>query len=81
MMGKGVRKTNYFNICTFMCLFIYLCIYIFLHIYLHTYIFIYTQGFSCSVQCVILVSGPGLEPMSPDLQGRFPNHWTTREVP
>ena len=25
--------------------------------------------------------GPGIEPMCPALQGRFFNHWTTRETP
>ena len=34
-------------------------------------------GLSCSVACEILVPQPGIEPMSPALQGRF----LTREPP
>ena len=37
---------------------------------------------SCFEACGILVSEPGLEPVSPALKGRFLTvHWTSREVP
>ena len=36
----------------------------------------------CSIARGILIPGPGIEPVSSALQGRFFNHWTTtREVP
>ena len=31
--------------------------------------------------CGILVPRLGIEPMSPAVEARSPNHWTTREVP
>ena len=34
---------------------------------------------SCSEACGILVPRPGIEPVSPALEGRF--QWTTRDVP
>ena len=39
------------------------------------------HGLSCSVACGILLPGPGIEPMSPALQGRFLTTGPTREVP
>ena len=40
-----------------------------------------TGGFSCSEARGSLVPQPGMEPVSLVLQGRFLNHWATREAP
>lgn len=39
------------------------------------------HGLSCFKACGIFVPQPVIQPMSPALQGRFLNHWTTNEVP
>ena len=39
------------------------------------------HGLSCPVACGILVPQPGIEPASPALEVRSPNHWTAKEVP
>ena len=39
------------------------------------------RGLSCAAACWILVSRPGIEPMSPCTERQILNHWTTREVP
>ena len=33
------------------------------------------------VACRILVSQPGIQPAPPAVETRWPNHWTTKEVP
>ena len=38
-------------------------------------------GLSCLAACGILVPRPGVKLTSRALEGRFLNHWTTREVP
>ena len=35
----------------------------------------------CHTACGILVTRPGIEPMSPAVEAQSPNHWTAREVP
>ena len=35
----------------------------------------------CHVACRILVPGAGIEPVSPAVEVRSPNHWTAREFP
>ena len=37
------------------------------------------HGFSCPSACGILVSGPGVEPMAPALEGRFPTTGSSRK--
>ena len=39
------------------------------------------RALRCPKACGILVPQPGIEPLSPALQGVFFNHWTTQEVP
>lgn len=36
--------------------------------------------FGCGVTCGILLPWPGIQPVSPTLEARSPNHWTPREV-
>lgn len=37
------------------------------------------HGFSCPSACGVLVSGPGVEPMAPVLEGRFPTPGSPRK--
>ena len=51
-----------------------------LRIFCHGVVVHGLHGLSCFKACGIFVSQPVIEPMSPALQGRFLNHWTTKEV-
>ena len=43
--------------------------------------FVVVGGFSCPTACGVLVPGPGLEPTSPALEGRFPATGLRRKSP
>lgn len=53
-------------------------VFIYFYVFIYTFIYLFTLK-GLAALCVILVSGPGIESMSPELQGRFPNHRTIKK--